>query len=136
MRPCRRPRSEQEISALFSPYKLRSANNSPTDRLHVVNPMSLPYLVVGMHPFAGPIVTGFLQKALAIDATQQPHPALVDFIGHEEELIDGLVSMVGGDLGGVVLAGRNMALHRFDPDAEVQGRHEVRLTGCIAKNPL
>ncbi len=102
----------------------------------VINFVSLPNLVVGMHPCASCIVACLLQETLAVDATQQPHSTLSDFVGHEEELVDGFLCMAGRDLSGVVFAGRHFPLHRFDPDSTVHGRHEVRLTSCIVKHPL
>ena len=72
----------------------------------------------------------------AVDAAQQPHSALGDFVGHEKVVLDWLFGMAGRDLGRVVLAGRHLALHRLDPDSDVQGRHEVRRTGCIVQHPL
>ena len=69
--------------------------------LDVVNLMPLPNLVVGMHPFTGPVVAGFLQEALAVDAAQQPHSALGDFVCHEKVVLDWLFCMAGCDLVGM-----------------------------------
>jgi hypothetical protein len=62
-------------------------------------------------------------------------PEFRAFIGHEEVVLDWFFDMTGGDLGRVVLAGRHLALNGLDPDSDVQGRHEVRRTGCIVNHP-